>query len=341
MKKYIERYIGAVIKRLPEDQREEVRTELESNIYDMLDDDLSDEHIDEVLHELGNPRLIAKNYMDEKKVIIDPLFYNDYITTLKIVLVIFGSLSVLIATCEAVFNTNDMMFWQALGQGVGNVISSLISALLAWFAIITLIFWGMSQPKAKDKILNSWKLKELPDIVKEEKMIIGRISTMIEFIIVTILSLFFVIILIYFIDMFGWYKNGVLVVQLFDTSMIKLLIPTFIFTIIINTVVYLMKIKDQKYTFRIVLLNTIGQTVSMIAVLIIINYPGFITQDFINYAASQGNTIDSIELAEGLKLGIRVLSIIVVLTNAIDQIKHWVKLNKTSKLNLAKEINMK
>jgi hypothetical protein len=74
MEKMIERYIYAVTKRLPEAMKEEVKEELNGNIYDMLPENPTDEDIDKVLHELGHPRELARNYRCHDRYVVSPLF---------------------------------------------------------------------------------------------------------------------------------------------------------------------------------------------------------------------------------------------------------------------------
>ncbi len=332
MKKYLERYVYAVTKRLPEDQREDVKRDLESNILDMVGENPSDEDLDRVLHELGNPRVVANNYDDTEKTVIHPLFYSDYINALKIVLIIFGSLTVIFTTIDGVLNLGDFTFWQAFGHITGDILSSLISTLLGWFAVITIVFWGLSQIKSRKQILNNWRLKDLPEIPKEEKKTFSLVGTMIEFIIVTTLSLFFIILLIFYVDRFGWYENNQMVVGLFDNDLIRVFIPAFILSFIINTIVYLLKIRNQKYTISIISLYSISKLISMVAVLIMINLTGFINPDFISYAASQSD-ISLVELTNGLNVFFNVLTIVIIVTNVLDLATQWHKFIKTKKGN--------
>lgn len=72
---WIERYIYAVTKRLPESQREDVASELRSLIEDMLDERKQSEaataqEIEEVLMELGHPSLLAQKYRGKDRVLI-------------------------------------------------------------------------------------------------------------------------------------------------------------------------------------------------------------------------------------------------------------------------------
>ncbi len=330
MKKYIERYIYSVTKRLPESQRLDVKKDLEANIYDMLDGDESDEHVDQVLHELGNPRLVADNYLGEQRFVIDPVFYTDYVTTLKIVLIIVGVLSLFFNALDALLNIDADTFWQAFGQVIERILDGIFSSLFGWFAIITLIFWGMSRPKAKAEILSKWKLKDLPDVQKEEKVTLNRIGVMIEIVLTTILSLGFIILILFYVDRIGWYQNGVLVQQIFDQHIINQMIPLFIASFIINIFTYLLKLKNGRYTTLMMISYTLSNILSTVAILVMINQSGFILDAFVNYAAIQTDTAVS-EITSGIGTGIRVLTIIGIVGTVLDLATNWRKLYKTTK----------
>src|SRR5690606_39943841 len=88
----IERYVYDVTRRLSQSQREDVEKELRGLIADMLDERIGDDeatesHIEEVLLELGDPRKLARQYGGKNKYIIGPLFFDPYMTVLKISLI--------------------------------------------------------------------------------------------------------------------------------------------------------------------------------------------------------------------------------------------------------------
>lgn len=65
----VKRYIAAVQRELPEAKRDEIGRELQANIMDQLDalaeqhgDELSEQQLSEVLHAMGHPRQIARQF---------------------------------------------------------------------------------------------------------------------------------------------------------------------------------------------------------------------------------------------------------------------------------------
>ncbi|MFA6801173.1 MAG: hypothetical protein WCR19_03595 [Acholeplasmataceae bacterium] len=330
MKNYIDKYVFAVTKRLPENQREEVKKDLESNIYEMLSENPSDLEIDEVLHNLGNPRVIAQNYLGEQKHVIDPLFYNDYITTLKIVLIIFGCIAVLATTLDSLINVGDLSIFEIFVQMISNIFGSLFDSLFICFSIVTLVFWGMSQPKSKEKILKNWKLKDLPDIAKPDKVTINRISIIIEFMIVSIISIFFIIVLMFYSNKIGWYENSQLVVTIFSADVIKAIVPYLIISLVLDMIVYLMKIKYLKYNVKMVVIHAISQLLGLTAFVVLINHPDFINVGFIDYLSTYVN-MSYQEISYIIEQVIVVITIVAIVSVCIDLISHIVKLYKTKK----------
>jgi len=97
-----ERYVYAVVRRIPADQRDEVAEELRSVIADTVEARGATEH--EVLTEMGDPVRLAACYVDRPLALIGPDLYPAYVRTLKVLLV--GVLPVLavLATAAEVFD---------------------------------------------------------------------------------------------------------------------------------------------------------------------------------------------------------------------------------------------
>lgn len=87
----VDRYIYAVIQRLPQPQREDIAEELRSLIEDMLEErvhgrGITNKDEEEVLMELGNPKHLAQKYRGGKRYLISPEYFDSYMLVLKIVL---------------------------------------------------------------------------------------------------------------------------------------------------------------------------------------------------------------------------------------------------------------
>ena len=79
----LDRYIYAVISKLPKEQREDIKLELESLISDMCEEGRK---LEDVLLTLGNPDDLANKYREKEKYLIGPEYYDLYIWLVKIVL---------------------------------------------------------------------------------------------------------------------------------------------------------------------------------------------------------------------------------------------------------------
>jgi len=128
----IERYIYAVTRHLPVDQREDVADELKSMIEDQLDEigSRSKKDVEKVLISLGDPENLARRYKGGKQYLIGPAFYPIFIRTLKISFAIGLPIAFIIQLVS-----------QLSGEFI-NLSSLLVSTIGATIAIgIQIIFW--------------------------------------------------------------------------------------------------------------------------------------------------------------------------------------------------------
>jgi uncharacterized membrane-anchored protein len=149
MNDYIKRYVYDVTRRLPENQREEVGKELLANIMDMLPDNASEEAIKSVLIELGDPRLLAASYRTKPRYLISPEWMDDYLQVLKIVLVVFGVVSLVTGLIDNIMNPESENVFGIIFEVFFSVIGQIIEGLLSAFTIVTLIFAGISAHQSK------------------------------------------------------------------------------------------------------------------------------------------------------------------------------------------------
>ncbi len=228
----IDRYIYAVTQHLPENIREDVSKELLSNIQDMLPEDATDEQIKEVLEELGNPAKLAIEYNPERKYLIGPGLYNQYINLLKVV----TGITALSMGCITIFT---WIFDSANVQSPASIISEIISAFFQgalqgafWVTLIFVILErsGVHEghsPFTKKK----WTLKDLPDIPDYGKKKISRVSTMVEM----LFTVIFVVILIFRPGIFGVMLKGSQLVPILNTDRMG----TYVFGIVLLGIISL------------------------------------------------------------------------------------------------------
>lgn len=170
MNTLIERYIYAVTKRLPENQRKEIEIELRSLIDDMImskSDEPNEAIIKEALLELGDPAELADQYRDKKRYLIGPDYIDQYFFVLKIVLSATGLVFILSLVVGSIFSSSAA---NILGETVSNMISGLIQAgfwVTVFFALAEYYNWE----DVKSKKGADWTLKDLPTIPNEKSKI--------------------------------------------------------------------------------------------------------------------------------------------------------------------------
>lgn len=180
----IDRYVYAVVRRLPHSQREEVAAELKSLITDMLDERTNGNPADRkdvkiVLLELGHPREMADKYSESRKYLIGPELYDSFKTVLKIVLLSIAFAVAVIFAIQSILEPHHLL------DHFIDFILSLVQIPIAALGWVTLIFagiqyFGIKSVKNLDD-LESWDPEELPE-VPDEKSVIKRSETIINII---------------------------------------------------------------------------------------------------------------------------------------------------------------
>ncbi|PKK98207.1 MAG: hypothetical protein CVV57_08050 [Tenericutes bacterium HGW-Tenericutes-2] len=333
MKNYIDRYIYAVTKRLPESVREEVKSELLANINDMLPENPTSADIEKVLKTLGHPRILAKNYETKERYVISPWFYTDYIQTLKIVMIIVVAISVATGFFDAIINIEAQSLFLQIVEVFASIISNAFSGAIRAFAWVTIIFWIIDYVARNSKGEGSWDLKDLPDVPKiNNKAKISKTESIIGLIIGTVFSIIFIIILIDYTNVIGIYDDGVMITQIFNTSVTNTFIIFFIISAIISIIVSLLKIYYGEWKLNLAILYTAFEILSTVLFLIFINHPQLILPEVFDTIAFYME-LDSLSVIEGFEKGVRFITGFVVVVVFIDLTATWFKTLKSIQQN--------
>ena len=183
----IDRYVTEVGKQLPRKNRLDIETELRSTLEDMLDDRSqqtgrpADEALaTELLQEYGAPRIVAATYQTHPY-LIGPRMFPMYTLVLKIVLFAV-TLGLTIATIVSLVNAS--LASQEFLKALGEFVASLVSALVAAFGNVTLVFAILERfvPAAEFEGKEEWTPAELtkepePNQVKTGDMIASIVFT--------------------------------------------------------------------------------------------------------------------------------------------------------------------
>ena len=183
----IDRYVTEVGKHLPRKNRLDIEAELRSTLEDMLDDrsqqtgrPADEALVTELLQEYGSPRKVAATYHTHPY-LIGPRMFPIYTLVLKIVLFAV-TLGLTIATVVSLVSST--MTSPELLKALGEFIATLVSALLAAFGNVTLVFAIIERfvPVAEFEEKEEWTPAELtrepePNQVKTGDMIASIVFT--------------------------------------------------------------------------------------------------------------------------------------------------------------------
>jgi hypothetical protein len=213
-------YISEVIRYLPQKSQSEIKKELTTNILDMVDELTAGgmaekDAVVTVLSKMGNPRLLADQYLDKKAYLIGPRYYPTYLMIAKIVSGAVA-LGITVALSVQYLFSADASIIQTIVQWLGSVFMGVIQAV-AW---VTLIFAGVERfeeigvLKNVDVELDDWSVKDLPKSQRNSKK-----SDRIEGLVGFLFAIIFLILLNTRLELFGAY--------IFDQGTLKEIVPIF------------------------------------------------------------------------------------------------------------------
>lgn len=173
---YINRYVYAVGKHLPSQQREDIKKEIHTLIMDMVDErkervGSEKEAIQEVLLELGDPAQFAAQYHGKPNYVIGPSLIHSFIFVFKISMLGIGIGLAVAFFAEAffaeTFTTSDQNIVQLLIQYVGQF----INAGLYTFGVVTAIFILIERygPSFKETESKGWDPSQLNPVPKHNE----------------------------------------------------------------------------------------------------------------------------------------------------------------------------
>ena len=267
MENWVDRYVAAVVGRLPEKERAEVSEELKANIYDMLPDGASENEVKTVLNGLGSPAILAEKYRPNPRYLISPLIYNDYIRILKWIVPLVGCIMLVIgAILGATDAIKDSMIELSefvkniFAQGISLGVSGAFQALV-WTTVGFVIAEraGM-KTKLNDKI---WTVEELPKSIPNNKGKIPLSDTIVEMVVITVFALIAVAFCLGFTPLrFTIQYGDTQINQLFSDSFLATCAPIIIIGALLGIAECIVKIVKRRWTpivcGTIVVSNLIG-----------------------------------------------------------------------------------
>lgn len=265
-KQWIERYIQATLKKLPQKNRKDLEIEIRAYLADTMEEkQVNEQKVEEVkqfLQEMGEPTELAKQYQEKERYLIGPDHYDNYLWVLKIV-TIATVVGMLIATCILPMLDASMSVMDTCIAFFSSTITSLVIA----FAFVTVIFSIIEKGYGSKQESKKWKVEELPELavqkaeIKKGSVIVGIIFTV------------FVIILFNYAPNFmgiNIIENGKWVsYPFFQPEILVAVLPLFNIAMLLGIIRECIKAVVGKYTksvsIIIVILNVIAWGLSIVA----------------------------------------------------------------------------
>lgn len=161
-----DRYVAAVVRRLPANQQDDVARELRGTIEDTIDgrrpgiDEFAAER--EALEALGEPARLAADYANSPGYLIGPDVYVDYVRLLRVLLAIVPTVIAMVFGGMYLFVPDG-----SIGGAIGRLVSSW------WLSAIQVAFWTTLAYALVERYGNPadrsakrrWSLDRLDDLV--------------------------------------------------------------------------------------------------------------------------------------------------------------------------------
>lgn len=273
---WIQRYIYAVTKELPEAQRRDIDKELHSLIEDMLDEraqgqPASQQDVEAVLMELGNPAELAEKYRDRKRYLIGPQLFPAYITVIKIVL---GAIAIAMAVLFVIRAVVDPQ------QMLDYLVQSLTTFCEAAFQGFTWVTLGFALSERFGKPASQldfsdgadWKLSDLPEI-PDERNFIPRAEPVVAIIFLSFVAALLVSAANWLGVWFLQEGKATLVVPLFDNAVLRSFLPWILAALLLDVVLEILKIVSGKWTLKLTAFDLFNNVVHLIVGLIVFARP--------------------------------------------------------------------
>ncbi|KAA9021586.1 HAAS signaling domain-containing protein [Niallia endozanthoxylica] len=289
----IEIYIQEVTRRLPEKHREDIGLELRSTIEDMLPDDYTEEDVKSALEKLGSPAMLASRYRDQPMHLIGPRYFDVYISLLKMILPIAGTVAFIsmIATYfvdytgeEAVMNILINIF----AKGIWMLIEVGIQVFF-WLTVTFAIIERVDKDKDNQPLtinLKSWTpndLKDIPYIPKKKGI------TKCEVFGSLLWTAIWASIYFYADHLVGVYEGGGgrldFIVPAINQEVLLSYWPAVLVVIVIEIALSLYKLLKGQWTQKIAVLNTVHEILATGLFIFIMSDSDLLRQEFVTYMA--------------------------------------------------------
>lgn len=331
----VDRYVYAVTKHFQKDTREDVGKELRANIEDMLPENYTDKDVYQVLEQLGSPRKLANEYNPQKRYLIGPGYYDDYLSVLKLVI------GICVAVLAGIAVTGFALEPPVDGYTNNNLIlliTDLIAAVFEgaiqgalWVTIIFVILERSGAESGQVPFSNKqWTPDDLPELPLNDKKKISRVEAVFSmFFTVLFTAVIYVkpqLIAVYMKD-----DNGVLnATSLFNVERLQSYIVIIFAFLIIQFGIFIWEYIAGNWNLPLAIVNTIYNLAFTILILVMLSDNTLFNTEFFSKIAEYTSDT-SIGISTWRNSSKMVFAAAFIIINIWDSISSVVKsLSKTS-----------
>lgn len=179
-----DRYVHAVTRRLPADQRDDVARELKGSIADRADaiaaeqpelDDLAAER--SALEELGDPDRLAASYSGRRLQLIGPELYPSYVTLLRSLLLTVVPIVAAVVGIAAAFSDDSL--GSAIGSAVWTAITVAVHVAFWVTLVYALIERGIGGDASRSALGVEWSPDQLPDLPSQRGSLTDAVGSVV------------------------------------------------------------------------------------------------------------------------------------------------------------------
>lgn len=297
-KDLIERYIYAVIRRLPTSRRVEAEAKLRDQIAERIqrsretvdvDSTADSDDVRKVLSEIGDPVSVAAEFRGRERALIGSALFETYFFVLKIVLTAVG-IGMFIASAIQIVqgDISGQTITEQILSTFANILGNIWSGLLSAFAVVTIVFALVEHFSSNDDLKRMeqelseghfpWNPDSLPS-VPAEKLRIKRSDPVVT----TIFSLLFLVIINTVPELIGLYRqssNGLQITGFVGEGFMQHVTLVSI-AVVLGICLEMLKLAYGRWNWLQVVAGLLQNAFSFVITMRIIRDPEFINPRFI------------------------------------------------------------
>ena len=309
----IDRYVYAVTKRLPVEQRADIEKELRGLIEDMLSEEMAtglkeDAAVESILRKMGYPALLAARYRGTPQHLIGPGLYYLYELVLKIVLLATGG-GLLIAMIVSFLTNGSTHPLQTILETVGSLFTGLIGA----FGWVTLIFAAIerySPEKIDVSKTEAFDPRDLPQIPLKQDRIhpSDPIASMVFILIAMVVANY----VPRFVCLYWTGMSAADRVPLFNEAVYRMYLPFILVILAIGLVREIAKLVAGRWTIPLSIFHLLVGIPGLVLTIIMFRNPSLFNSEFFTKAFALSHSTDPMVM--GLTLPVFIGRVVIGVT---------------------------